>query len=90
MQDVHKRLDIKRNDVKKFLREQVTYSLHKQIRRRFVRNQTIANGIDVQWQADLAEVIPLARINDGFRYLLTVIDIFSKYAWLVPVKTQSS
>ena len=88
--NVHKRMDIKRKDVEKFLQQQETYTLHKQIRRRFIRNQTIVKGIDVQWQADLAEVIPLASSNDGYRYLLTVIDCFSKFAWVVPVKKKDS
>ena len=32
----------------------------------------------------------ISRSNDGFKYILTVIDIFSKYAWAIPVKTKSS
>ena len=42
-------------------------------------------GIDETWQADLVEMIRYFQINKGFRYLLTVIDVFSKYAWAVPV-----
>ena len=36
--------------------------------------------------ADLADVQPLSKYNKGIRYLLCVIDIFSKYAWVVPLK----
>ena len=86
----HNRRDINRDDVEKFLRQQETYTLHKPIRRRFGRNATIVKGIDVQWQADLAEVIPLSRINSGFRYLLTVVDCFSKFAWVIPVKKKDA
>ena len=46
-------------------------------------------GIDETWQADLVEMIPYFKINKGFRYLLTVIDIFSKYAWAVPVRSKN-
>ena len=44
---------------------------------------------DEQWQADLVEVQPLKRWNGGHRYLLTVIDVLSKYAWVVPVKNKT-
>ena len=40
-------------------------------------------------QADLADLSALARQNDGNRYLLTCIDVFSKRAWAIPLKTKS-
>ena len=46
-------------------------------------------GIDEQWAADLLKVIKIAKSNCGYRYLLAVIDVFSKYAWVEPVKTKS-
>src|SRR5207244_3695191 len=42
-------------------------------------------GVDSQWQADLVEMQKYKRVNQGYRYLLTVIDIFSKYAWVKPL-----
>ena len=44
------------------------------------------NGKDEQWQADLVDVQALKKDNDGYRFLLTVIDVLSKYAWVVPLK----
>ena len=38
------------------------------------------------WGADLADMHLIRRINKGFRFLLWVIDIFSKYAWVAPLK----
>ena len=38
------------------------------------------------WGADLADMHLIRRINKGFRFLLRVIDIFSKYAWVAPLK----
>ena len=38
------------------------------------------------WVADLADVQLISKWNKGFRFLLCVIDIFSKYAWAVPLK----
>ena len=38
------------------------------------------------WSADLADMQLISKLNKGFRFLLCVIDIFSKYAWVVPLK----
>ena len=45
-------------------------------------------GIDHQWQADLADMSKLSNSNDKFKFLLCIIDVFSKYAWVVPFKTR--
>ena len=45
-------------------------------------------GIDEQWTADLIEVINIAKYNRGYGYLLTVVDVFSKRAWVQPVKNK--
>ena len=46
-------------------------------------------GIDTQWQADLADLSKLSKSNDKHRYLLCIIDVFSKYAWVVPIKDKT-
>lgn len=46
-------------------------------------------SIDEQWVTDLVEVQSLSKYNKGNRYILTVIDVFSKYAWVEPVKSKS-
>ena len=38
------------------------------------------------WRGDLADMQLLSKFDKGFRFLLCVIDIFSKYAWVVPLK----
>ena len=73
-----------------WLTEQEAYSLHKPVRRRFARRKIFSRGIDYLWQADLVDMIHLADHNDGFRYLLTVIDVFSKYAFVVALKKKDS
>ncbi|RWR98981.1 hypothetical protein B4U79_02968, partial [Dinothrombium tinctorium] len=40
-------------------------------------------------QADLVEMIPYAKENKGIRYMLTCIDVFSKYAWAIPIKNKT-
>ena len=46
-------------------------------------------GLDDQLVADLVEVQPLAKYNRGIRYLLTVLDVLSKYAWVQPLKDKT-
>ncbi len=67
----------------------VVEELHKPARRNYPRRKFDVRGLDETWQADLVEMQPYSRENKGFRYLLIVIDIFSKYAWGVPVKSKS-
>ena len=38
------------------------------------------------WGVDLTDMQLLSKFNEGFRFLLCVIDIFSKYAWVIPLK----
>ena len=41
---------------------------------------------DIIWSADLADMQLISKFNKRFRFLLCIIDIFSKYAWVVPLK----
>ena len=58
------------------------------MRRRYKRSRVIVPGIDAQFQADLVDLQNLSRYNKGYKYLLTCIDIFSKYAWVLPLKSK--
>jgi hypothetical protein len=50
----------------------------------------LQRGIDDQWAVDLVDMNPkVAKENNGFRYMLTVVDAFSKYAWVVPLRTKT-
>ena len=69
--------------------ERLVEELHKPARRNYTRRSFDVRGLDETWQADLVEMIPYAQDNKGYRYLLTIIDIFSKYAWAVPVKRKT-
>lgn len=72
-----------------WLTRQSAYTLHKPVRRKFKRRKTVVSGIDDQFQADLIDVHALKSENDGFTFILTVIDVFSKYAWALPIKSKS-
>ena len=71
------------------LERDLAYTLHKPPRRRFPTVPVIVGGLDDQWVADLVEVQPLAKYNRGIRYLLMVLDVLSKYAWVQPLKDKT-
>ena len=69
------------------LRKDLAYTLHRPRRRRgFPTLPVVVMSRDDQWAADLVETQNIAKENKGIRYLLTVIDILSKYAWVQPLK----
>ena len=76
-------------ETKKYLAGQDAYTLHKPRRLRFQRRRTYSKGIADLYQIDLADMSSLSPFNDGMRYLLTCIDVFSKRAWAVPIRTKS-
>lgn len=90
LQHEARKFGISGKDVSKFLEKQATYTLHKSVRRRFPRNRTVAVGIDTDWQADLSDMQRLSRFNEGFNYLLVCVDVLSKYAWVLPMKTKTA
>jgi transposase InsO family protein len=76
--------------IHQWLLEQPTYTLYKPVRRKFQRDFYLVNNIDDQWESDLNDVQSLQKYNDGYRYILTVIDVFSRYGWAIPLKTKSA
>ena len=81
-------LPVTREDVTKFLASQLTYTVHRQVRRKFQRNKTVVGRVDQQWQADLADMQKLADDNGGNKYILTCVDVLSRHAWVVPVRSK--
>lgn len=70
-------------------KEALVKELHKQVRKNFRRRQVVQKGFNDTWEIDLIEMIPHSKDNKSFKYILTVIDIFSKFAYAVPVKNKS-
>ena len=81
---------ISHGQIKKWLQKQESYSLNKGVKQTFQRGRVIVGGIDDQFDADLASFMSYADENDGYRYLLVVIDVFSRYAWVEPIKDKTS
>ena len=72
------------DDVKRWLLKQDTYTLHHYKIKKFHRNPFISRHIDDNWQIDLVD-IEYPEENNGYKYLLMVIDVLSKYGWSEPL-----
>lgn len=73
------------NELVKILNHYPAYTRHRPIRRRFPRNKIITGGIDHVWFVDLADVSNLRTYNNNIRFLLCVVDAFSKKAFVEPL-----
>ena len=71
-----------KNEIKK--NQQLANELHKPIIRKFKKRKVYSSFKDNIFGADLADVQLLSKYNKGTRYLFCVVDIFSKYVWVVP------
>jgi len=78
-----------KTDVKAWLLKQDAYTLHRPVRKRFPRNPYTVNNINDVWESDLVDVQSLGKYNDGIKYLLTVIDVFSKYLHIIPLRSKT-
>jgi len=63
--------------------DQLADELHKPIIKNYPKRKVYVNGIDKIWAADLVEMQAFSKFNPGVRYLLTVIDVFTKYGWML-------
>lgn len=81
---------VKQSVARNWLSQQDAYTLHFPVRYKFSRRQTIAYGVNELWQADLVDMQKHARYNKGFRYILTVIDVMSRFLRAIPVKNKKA
>ena len=72
--------------IRKWLQRQEPYSMQRPARRRFQKAMVNVNGINDQFDMDLMDMTKYAKENDGVTFILVVIDIFSKFLWLRPLK----
>ena len=63
--------------------------VHKSIRKKFRKRRVFASGTDAMWTADLVDMQSFSRSNKGFKYILMIIDVFSKYGWAIPLKKKT-
>ena len=67
-------------------KKELSEELRKPIIRKFNKRKVHSPFIDNIWGADLADMELISKFNKGFRFLLCVIDIYSKYAWVILLK----
>jgi len=82
--------NIKLSTVKDFLNKQFSYTLHKPVRHNFKRNRVLASRPNEHWQADLVDMQAYSKDNDGYKYILMIIDVFSKMLQAIPLKTKNA
>lgn len=70
-------------------KRQLVEELHKPARKHFKRRKVVIKSFDDCWQCDLVDMSAYSDQNKGFKFLLTIIDTFSKYAWAIPIKDKS-
>ena len=77
-------LKIKINQLNKLAED-----LHELIINKFKKRKVYSSLIDNIWGADLADMELISKINKGIRFIVSVIGIFSKYAWVIPLKDKN-
>ena len=77
--------DISRKNVREWLQTQNTYIIHKPSRKHYKTQRTYVDGLAQQIQMDLVDMSKFSYTNKGNRWILTVIEVLSRYAFAVPV-----
>ena len=73
-----------------FNMEDFSEELNKPVINKFPRKKIIFNYIDEIHSCDLVDMVKYSKMNKGFKYIFTNIDIFSKYAWCFPIKSKKN
>ena len=71
-----------------FNMEDLSEELNKPVINKFERKKIIVNHIDEIHSCDLVDMVKYSKVNRGYKYIFTNIDIFSKYAWSFPIKSK--
>lgn len=78
------------NEVRQFLSSQSTYTLHAKRKNKFKTPRVMCRSIDSHWFCDLISLSPhLWPDNDDYRYILSVVDCLSKFAYLRKIKRKT-
>ena len=72
-----------------FTMEDLSNELNNSVINKFERKKVIVNHIDEIHSCDLVDMSKYSRMNKGYKYIFTNIDIFSKYAWVFPIKSKT-
>lgn len=78
-----------RKQIIDWLKAQEPYTLHRSLKRNFRTNRVVVSGISELHDLDLADMRSISEYNDNYKYLLVMIDCFSRYAWVKLLKNKS-
>lgn len=84
---VKKERKISKARIKQWLTKQEVYVKHKPVRRSFKKLKVVVPEKYYQFDADTVSMVRFAQYNDGYKYILVIIDILSHYCWTCPLKT---
>ena len=85
-----KKFCISKPRIRKWLSEQETYTNLRGVRRKFERPRVMVDGANEMWDIDLADVSNVDKENDGTKFLLVTLDVFSRKAHVQPLKGKTS
>ena len=80
---------LSRSEVVEYLQSKEAYPRHKPVLRRFKRRKVISTDQLDLWQADLADMQKFSKYNDGYKYILTIVDTFTRYGMGILIKTKN-
>lgn len=71
------------------IKKTIVDEIHKTARKNFDRRHVVLKGIDDLWQGDLIDIHKYYKVNKGYKFILVIIDAFSKFAWVVALKSKN-
>ena len=80
--------NISLKSIKRWLQSVDTYTVHKDVRRKFPRSRVITNGINDLFDMDLVYMTDLKKYNRGYAYIFLIIDVFSHFAYGYPLRSK--
>lgn len=80
----------KEQQMKSWLEAQTTYAMHRPAPKKYARRPFVVHGLDHQWQIDLSDMQWHKNDNDGFAWIMFVIDVLSRYLWVQPMKRKTA
>ena len=76
--------------IDQFSQSEPSYTLHKPVRKKYLSAKTISHGVDQIWQLDLCVMENIQSYNDNYKYILFVLDVYSRFLFLEPIKSKHS
>lgn len=74
--------------VQQELRKIEAFSLHKNYKKRFPRRRVFVKFLNQTWTTDLADIQNIKRFNSFYTFILIVVDVFSRKAYVRPLKSK--